>query len=340
MKEYGLAAGIKRASDRCLLTFVDCLDRIHARKDRGEFQRIGRSSSLRGTSVMSETASPEIDAPAGQRFQFSLWTMLVLVTGLSVIFSLVAWRASLGSMIAIPIVSIWWTIAAIRAGRRRLAYYLITPAMGAIICLLLSTPLTPATMGMVGDYTWRPFGLHAWISVLSMCLATLATAAILRRRIRVRFANRLAMTGIACVYLAALIYPIVFFPITLTVGGPAMRGLLLGSYSPSLPGMAVIATIVSPVVATVSFHVAGPAGIAFCFILRCIDPPENDLNETERRLVRIVDELQAEGSKMITHADVLSRAKGNVETLPSHLSHLRQLGILQWDGDTGLRHKT
>jgi hypothetical protein len=288
---------------------------------------------------MSETASPEIDAPAGQRFQFSLWTMLVLVTGLSILLSLVAWRASLGSLIAIPIVSIWWTITAIRAGRRRLAYYLVTPAMGTIVCLLLSTPLTPATMGMVRDHAWRPFGPHAWPCIWSMCLATLATAAILRHRIRMRFVNRLAMSGITCVYLAAAIFPIIFFPLTLTVGGIVIPSIVLGPWSVPLLAMPLAAVIISPVVATVSLHVAGPAGVAFCVILRYIDPPENDLNKSERRLVRIVDELQAEGFKMITHADVLSRAEGNVEMLPSHLSHLRQLGILQWDNDTGFRHK-
>lgn len=265
----------------------------------------------RAVAAMNETASPEIDAPTGQRFQFSLWTMLVLVTGLSVLLSLVAWRASLGSLIAIPIVSIWWTIAAIKAGRRRLAYYLVTPAMGVIICLMLSTPLTPVTMGMVTDNAWRPFGLYAWISVWSMCLATLAAAAILRRRIRARFATRLVMTGIASAYVAALVFPIFFLPITLIVGSAIVTSLLPGSVPLSWFGVAVVAAIISPVVATVSLHVAGPAGIAFCVILRYIDPPENDRNESERRLARIVDELQAEGSKMLTHADIVGRAEGD-----------------------------
>ncbi len=99
---------------------------------------------------MTEPDSPEIDIPAGRRFQFSLWTILVLVTGLSVLLSLVKWRASLGSLIAIPIVSIWWTLAAIRAGRRRLAYYLVTPALGTVVCLAFSTPLTP----IAADIIW------------------------------------------------------------------------------------------------------------------------------------------------------------------------------------------
>ena len=51
-----------------------------------------------------------------------------------------------------------------------------------------------------------------------MCLATMATAALWRRRIRERFVNRRVVTAVSCVYLAALIYPFIFFPITITVG--------------------------------------------------------------------------------------------------------------------------
>ena len=290
---------------------------------------------------MTELASPEIDIPAGRRFQFSLWTMLVLVTGLSVLLSLVAWRASLGSLIAIPVVSIWWTIAAIRAGRRRLAYYLVTPAMGVIICLLLSTPLTPLTPfteNFLRDYRPSGFGVDAWMSVWPMCLATLATAVISRRWIRVRSTTTLAMTGIASAYVAALVLGFCFLVIqgaTVIVSRGFSPLFLLG-----LAVWAVIAAILSLVLATLSLHVAGPAGIAFCFILRWIDPPENDLNEAERRLLRIVDELRAEGFEMITDTTIFSREEGDEETLASHLAHLEKLGILQWDHNAGLRHKT
>ncbi len=322
-----------------LLTFVECFDRIYAWKDRGESRQIGRSLDIRGTSAMSETAPAEINAAIGRRFQFSLWTMLVLVTGLSLLCSLVAWRATLGSLIAIPVVSIWWTIAALRAGRPRLAYYLVTPAMGAIVFLLLSTPIAPVSMGIVTNLSWREIDQHAWPFIWSMCLATLATAAIVRRRIRVRFANRLAVIGVGSVYLAAFIFPLFFLPILLTFGR-AIAGIVLPAAGEQpWHVIAVGAAAVSPVVATTSLHVAAPAGVAFCYILRYIDPPENDLNETERLLVRIVDELQSEGHNKITHTDIFARAEADEKTLSPHLGHLRRLGILKWDGDTGFGHR-
>ena len=210
--------------------------------------------------------------------------------------------------------------------------------MGAIVCLLLSTPLTPLTRGILADVF--DLNLPAWISIWSMCLAALAAAAILRRRIRVRFAKRLAMTGIVSVYLAASVFPVFFCLITSMVGGLVMPGISLRPWS--LPLLVVIpfGAILSPVVATVSLHMAGPAGIAFSFILRYIDPPENDLSEAERRLVRIVDECRAEGCGMITQTDILERAEGDKMALALGLVHLRSLGILRWDGSTGFRHKS
>ncbi|HUT12636.1 MAG TPA: hypothetical protein VMY42_19225, partial [Thermoguttaceae bacterium] len=120
--------------------------------------------------------SPADEQP--QPFQFNMATGLRVVTGLSVILSLVTWQPVLGTMLSSLVVGSWWSRAAVRAGWRKLAYYLAAWAMGGIVFVVGCLPFTILVL-----LTAEPDS-EALIPLLLMHLAWLITARLLRGKIR------------------------------------------------------------------------------------------------------------------------------------------------------------
>jgi len=194
------------------------------------------------------------------RFQFSLATALVVVTGVCVALSLVLWHWTFGLMAAILLVGGGWAAAARRAGYRKLAYCLAASALGVIAHLVLA--------GLFFTFSGPQFVDEVWfgpLPVLWMSMST-AVAAILIRRLR----SEPVLAGVAGVYLTAMILPLFVAAFALFL--PMIPGV--GEVPTPEEGffIAVMGLIGGAFVATITLPVTWPTGILFCVILRRIDP--------------------------------------------------------------------
>ncbi len=224
--------------------------------------------------LMTRDPTANSEAP----FQFSLAAMLHGVTGVSVLLALSTWHPYIGGPIGILLVSAWWSKLAHRAGRRKTAYYFTTGAMGVFAYVVLSVPWSPATWFILRGFADFSGPDHArrWLQlvpVLLMCLATLAGAAMLRRRIRESKPNNPVGLGFSAAYLTAYVFGVAWcvFAVIWEVfnfrAGPIDVGGIIGFF--------VLALAVGiPLVVTLSLHVAVPTAIWFVVILRRINPAE------------------------------------------------------------------
>lgn len=213
---------------------------------------------------MAETGHPS----RPPSFQFSLATLLVFVTGVSVAFSLVRWSSPYGLMAAIPIVSIGWSFAAVRAKHRRLAYTLATPILGLIGHLVLALPMSLLLNAPPLESGWfNPF------AVVLMSLSATLAATILRRRILASGPRASFGTVILAIYATAAAFPIIWGVALMGLG--LLRALWLHDVEDLTTGvlLALSGPFVGPVIATLSLPLTIPLSMFGCYLLRRIDPP-------------------------------------------------------------------
>jgi hypothetical protein len=229
--------------------------------------------------VTTVDAGPQCErrAPAG-RFQFSLATALVVVTGVSVALSLVMWHSTFGLMAAIVLVGGGWAAAARRAGYRKLAYFLAASAMGVIAHLVLGGPLVLfGRPGLPRDVWFLP------LPVLWMFMSATAAATLIRRLRDVP-----ALAGVAGVYLTAMIFPESWAAFTLL-----SHVIPLGARQLPPPDDAFVIALLGPVggafLATITAPLTWPTATLFCVILRWIDPPPQVWLWTGREEWKLVD---------------------------------------------------
>ncbi len=199
-------------------------------------------------------------------FQFTVATALTVVTGVSILLSLVMWDPSIGGAVAIPVVGTWWTAAAVKAGWRRLAYYLASVVIGVVVHLILVSPIN-----LVGEdllcSAWGPEQrLHWQPGVLTIC-AALGTAAILRPWIRKPGKLYPMITGLVATYLGAALYGWGFL-----VWHYVWRPDLAYAREGIVSSMLVLVPAGSVIVGTTCIYWPWPAAIAACSLLRRIDP--------------------------------------------------------------------
>lgn len=197
-------------------------------------------------------------------FQFSMATGLVVVTGLSIVLSLTLWQPVLGGMLSSLIVGSGWSYAAIRAGRRKLAYYLAAWPMGVGAFVVGCLP-----------FGWGMSMERDLVPLLTMCFAAIVAFGLLRPLIRKPGLGASVSAGVLAVYTTAAIFWVfaclcVGIASVVTGDGEAVDRLL---------SLACIGVMASVIWATMVMPVAGPLGVWFCTILRRIDPENTDVEE-------------------------------------------------------------
>ena len=183
-----------------------------------------------------------------------LATLIVVVTGVCIAFSLIRWHSTYGLMAAILIVGSGWSLAAMRAMHHRLAYMLATPAMGVAGHLVLVVPMA----FILGDHLWNLWFQPA--AVLLMSAATFLGAAIMRRRVLAPGPKVRIGTVVGVTYVTAAIFPLVWGVAGMTMGPEV--GMLI----------CIFGVILSPFVATVTLPLSLLLAALCCSILRKIDP--------------------------------------------------------------------
>ena len=200
------------------------------------------------------TPEPQPDGPPPRRFQFSLATLIVFVTGVCVALSLLRWHWTFGLMAAILLVASGWSFAAMRAKYHRLAYTLATPALGVAGHLVLVVPMALILRNSLWDLWFHP------AAILLMSVSTMLAAAIMRRRILGPGPKVRTGIAVAVTYVTAAIFPLVW-----GVAGMTM-GLGIGML------ICIFGVILSPFVATLTLPLSLPLAVCCCSILRKVDP--------------------------------------------------------------------
>ncbi len=269
-----------------------------------------------------------------KRFQFSMATGLIVVSGFCVVFSLTAWHPLFGGMASSLIVGTWWTYAAVRAGHRRLAYYLAAWPMGVVAFVV---GCWPALLEIhFSDYFAGQSSLMFLGFQVVMCLAFLLSIFFLRHRIR--RPGSVVVPGIQCVYATAALFVVLagFFAMAVEVAS-GRQGLV--SILRTAPVIVFFATAFSPVWATIVGPVAFPIGVAFCKILRRIDPEKIGQDDTDRAILRIVDIWQAVKEGPLGIVPIAERLGTDWQTAATDLKALCDLGILEYKKETGYCRK-
>ena len=208
---------------------------------------------------------PPADPPTvAQRIlpQYSMATGLKVVTGCCILFSLTAWNPVLGWMLSTPIVGAWWSYSAVRAGRRRLAYYLAAWPMGGLVFVVGFLPLASFSL-----MSFEPPKDRVFPQLVIMCLAWMVTVAILRKRIRKPGRGVVVLAGILSVYVAAAMFILVGF-----VYGAIVELMFSKGPHDAMVVVPIFGVLLSAIWATILMPVAGPIGVCFCAILRRVDP--------------------------------------------------------------------
>lgn len=206
-------------------------------------------------------------------FQFGMATGLVVVTGLSTGLSLTLWHPSLGGPISILVVGSWWAYAAVRAGRRKLAYYLAAWPMGVGAYVVGFLP-----------FAWEISALDLRrppVPLLITCVAAVASVRLLRPVIRMPGLGASVGAGVLAVYTTAVL-SMACMSLSLAFVELATgldRGLDIGGGI----AFALLTVIPSVIWATMLMPVAGPLGTWFAIILRRIDPKNTESTESTRR---------------------------------------------------------
>jgi hypothetical protein len=206
----------------------------------------------------SSDATTETKRP----LQFSIATVMVFVTGLSVILSLTTWQPAGGAMLSNFVVGAWWSRLAFRAERRKLAYYLAAWPMGVVVCAIFVGGLPAA----ISASEWE-FGV---MSLTVSCIASLMTVRFLRKQIRT--SSEHVAVSLGAVYLtAALIVSLSFLFLGAYEVFTQVASVSVVDTISYLSGW-LLAMIVTAIVATVSLPLSWPLSFLFCHILRTIDP--------------------------------------------------------------------
>lgn len=245
---------------------------------------------------MSDPSASPARVPS-RRFQFGLGAALVVMTGTSIVLSLMSCSVVLGVAVAMPAVGVWWTVLAIRAGCRRLAYYLASALFGGatlfVIVFLCCSFIVILTIGErlplgdLGDVLDEEMSLL----LLSGTLAVFFCACVMRRRIRDPRVRSLLGTSVGCVFLTALVWNVLA---TLFLAGydVVVRGAAV-PVDDALKNMVLLVGR-AVVCATLALPFMGPYAICACVTLRAIDPLGWNLAGKERVVFDAVVQLARE----------------------------------------------
>jgi hypothetical protein len=271
----------------------------------------------------------ETDSPRTRPLQFSLLTVMVVTATVAIVLALSMWNPPFGGPASILIAGSTWTALAVRAGRRRLAYYLAGATIG------------PVALGVVflGMHFVEPRSFDfptPWVSMGLLPVfspATTASVWVLRDLIRRRRWGGGIGASLAFLYLTAALIPIF---LVLFSPGVALVVPLPDVDPGDLMTTGIWLTLMSPFVVTLYLALAWPVAIVCVNVLRWIDPPPG-LSPLERRVIKAVKTLQAGGVTPIDERHVAGAAAGDVEAVGVTLDRLFVEGVLTWTPEDGYR---
>ena len=277
---------------------------------------------------------------SAQPYQFSLRATLGIMTAVQVCVALLTWDRDVGSLLSILLVGSCCLVAAVKAGRLRLAYALAAWVTGAAFYLVLSLPISPASYEFLQACKYWP----EFTCVVAMCTATAAASMLLERPITKAGGRHPVLVGLALTYVTVLAYPAAWIGVAVlfrpTLGPPVSWPSVTTGGSPTFAGHCIEAVYAIPfsvIITTLSLHVAAGVGIAGAYLLRWIAVAGADVPQAERSTLQAVEELQGEGRDPIRCYHVAQRIGCDAATVFERLQHLWEFHRLTWSPLHGYR---
>lgn len=280
-------------------------------------------------------------------WQFSLATVFWVITGTAIAMSLSSWIPGRGLLLAVTCTGSLWAIAATRSRFHKLAFSLAAIAAGPIVAWLLLQPLSPCSHYVLMMFTGELFGKSIsgpeTISIsmelchgLTVSLAILAAAWIVRRKLRKAQGGTIWVLGLLMSIIASVLYIPLYL---LGLLGWGLCGLLPGISMSSIDYFGVaIATVLMlvlllPAIITIcllSFHVCGLPLTLLAWILRRLDPIEAELTDEDWSLIEAIENMRA---KKTDPAQYPKKLDFNYSKTRSYLWRLMRLGVIDGDYD-------
>lgn len=256
-------------------------------------------------------------------------TALVVMTGTSVMLSLTSYSIELGVWIVMPLVGAWWTVLAIRAGHRRVAYHLASVLLGQATAFFIMFTLFCAVDSPIplGDLDPESF-----VFLLSGTMAIFLCAVAMRRRIRRPGTGAVVNVGVVCAYLASLAWvclaALFFLVLEVVQGGASPMGDLLEGAVYLLAGTTFAVSLTLPFL--------GGYAAGACAILRAIHPLGPDLPDEERAVFEAIVQLRWEERPPVVE-EILARTGLAPERAEEVLERLLKKRLLRHWGAKGYR---
>ncbi len=221
----------------------------------------------------------------------------------------------------------WWTAAAVSSYRGRTAYFIAAATAGVLWYAVLWLPLSPAGF-LFGRYSIP-------VLVGCCCVASVASAAIMRPWITADDSGFPLYEALALTYVTAVLFFYVFSLgswLGIPGFGPPIRPLWsIGIFFLSPPFVLIVTTI--------SLYIAAPIGFSVLSLLRNVERMAFDLARIERDVLEAVAVLQVFEHRPILYQDVAERVGRDREMIKELLERLRRSGRLQWSSEEGYHRR-
>jgi hypothetical protein len=257
--------------------------------------------------------------------QFSLRTLIAVMTVISVSLAIMRWQFAAGAMAGMAIFGVW-TVAAAAIRKWRMTALLIAAfTSGLLWYVVAALPLTP-----LGELMWETFP--------SIGLALLCSIASLLCAIVSRVWSMLTGKDASWLSCAALPYLMVTIVLALLLLIALLLTLLredVGWDFETIVGNAAWFAYGWAVIVTMSLYVLLPLAWAFLALLHGVEDVAHGIERDEREVADAIRGLELRGYEPI-HGDDVARLVGQDRASVDYfLERLRQTGGLSWSAERG-----
>ncbi len=257
--------------------------------------------------------------------QFSLRSLIAVITIVSVSFAIMRWRFAAGAMTGMAIFGMW-IVAAATVRKWRVAALLVTAfTSGLLWYIVASLPITP-----LGELMWESFpslGL-----ALACCLASLICA------IGARVWSMLTGKDVSWLSCAALPYLMVTIVLALMLLAYLALTLFREDVGWNLDDILSGGgwfVYVWAVIVTTSLYVLLPLAVAFLALLWGVEDVSHGVARDEREVADAIRGLELRGFEPIHEEDVARLVGQDRASVVYFLERLRRGGDLYWSRERG-----
>lgn len=270
------------------------------------------------------------------RWQFSLLSLLIVMTGVSLALGAATLHPEFGPVAGISLLCGSTAAAAVMSRHRRLAYYLTLVAMGGLFYCLLRLPISPCSSALFHTCDALCQRTSTWflLPFLMTVISIGVVATTLRRWIRRAEKQSLIVQSLVMTFVSGAI----FLPALMLVfsDNPFAQVLREPDWVFIIKALMLLVTMTFAILmggtgAMLSGHVMVPLWALTIALLRRIEPVGTELTEDDWRMLAAIASLRAEGKSQA--AGIAERLGIDFGELQRRLDRLARLGVVEVDLD-------